>query len=164
MTAFTTPRGTRRALLAASVGAAVLPAASTASQPEATPGATTDSRVTAPSWVFQLHAVQDPYAGAMQVPAEVPAGQRVVAIEVEVTNDSDQALNFTPLDVRIRDAAGLEHRGGAAIGAEPMINPRNLNPGERSRGWVWYVVPEEAALAEVVYVAPPPQFRVSLTG
>ena len=98
----------------------------------------------------------------MQVPAEAPAGQRVLAIEVEVTNDSDQALAFTPLDVRLRDAGGVEYRGGAAIGTEPTINPRNLNPGERSRGWVWYLVPDATETAEIVYIAPQPQFRVPL--
>ncbi len=44
-----------------------------------------------------------------------------------------------------------------------MINPRSLNPGELSRGWVWFNVPAEARLLEVVYVAPAPQFRVPLT-
>jgi hypothetical protein len=161
MTDATTPRATRRALLAATVAAAApLPAA--ARQSDATPTSDAGARVIAPHWVFELHEVQDPYAGAMQVPAEAPAGSRIIAIEVEVTNDSEQPLAFTPIDVRMRDAAGIEYRGGAAIGAEPMINPRNLNPGERSRGWVWYVVPESADPAEVVYVAPQPQFRVSL--
>lgn len=162
MTSSITSKGSRRALLAATVAGAALPLQAAARQPEATPGATSDTRVTSPQWVFELHEVQDPYAGTMQIPAEVPAGQRVLAIEVEVSNDSEQPLDFTPLDVRLRDAAGVEHRGGAAIGAEPTINPRNLNPGERSRGWVWYVVPEATEPAEVVYVAPPAQFRVSL--
>lgn len=161
MTTPTTLRASRRALLAATVAvAAPLPAR--ASQPEATPTGEDGLRVTAPQWVFEMHEVQDPYAGVMQIPPEVPTGQRIVAIEVEVSNDSDQPLGFTPIDVRVRDAAGVEYRGGAAIGVEPMINPRNLNPGERSRGWVWYVVPEASGLAEVVYVAPQPQFRVPL--
>lgn len=156
-------RASRRSLLAATVAAAIAtPIPVAARQPDATPAAA--SRVTAPQWVFELHEVLDPYAGVMQVPAELPAGTRAVAIEVEVSNDSDQPLAFTPLDVRLRDAAGVEYRGGAAIGTEPMINPRNLNPGERSRGWVWYIVPDAVEPVEVAYVAPPPQFRVALPG
>jgi hypothetical protein len=162
MTSSIALKGSRRALLVATVAGAALPLHVAARQPEATPGAASGARVTAPQWVFELHEVQDPYAGAMQVPAEVPAGQRVLAVEVEISNDSDQALSFTPLDVRLRDAAGVEHRGGAAIGTEPAINPRNLNPGVGARGWVWYVVPEATEPAEVVYVGPPPQFRVPL--
>jgi len=115
-----------------------------------------------PAWSFQVHALQDPYPGTMQAPSEAPAGTRYVAVEVELTNDSDQALNFTPVEVRLRDAAGVEYRGGSAIGTEPMINPRNLNPGERSRGWVWFIVPTATQPVEVVYVAPAPQFRQPL--
>lgn len=161
MSVSSNPKGSRRALLAASVAGVALPFP-VAAQTDATPDAGGSARVTAPQWVFELHQVQDPYAGTMQIPPEVPTGQRVLAVAVEVTNDSDQPLNFTPLDVRMRDAAGVEYRGGAAIGAEPTINPRNLNPGERSRGWVWYVVPEATDPAEIVYVAPPPQLRVPL--
>jgi len=118
--------------------------------------------IEAPAWSFRLVTLQDPHEETLQVPQELPEGSRVVAIEVEVVNDSDQALNFTPIDVRLRDRGGSEFRGGAAIGTEPMINPRNLNPGERSRGWVWFIVPEETELAEVVYIAPQPQFRVAV--
>jgi hypothetical protein len=118
--------------------------------------------VDAPRWRFRLHAAEDPYAGTLQVPTEPPAGSRVVAVEVEVLNEADQPLAFTPIDVRLRDAGGTEYRGGAAIGAEPMINPRNMNPGELSRGWVWFIVPSGADAVEIVYVAPQPQFRVSL--
>jgi hypothetical protein len=116
----------------------------------------------APAWSFALHAVQDPYGGQMQVPQAPPAGTRYVAAEVEVINDSDQALNFTPVEIRLRDQAGTDYRGGAAIGAEPMISPRNLNPGERSRGWVWFIVPVATQAVEIVYVAPGPQYRVPL--
>ncbi len=119
-------------------------------------------RVEPPAWVFVLHELQDPYAGEVQAPAEAPAGTRYVGIEVEIINDSDQALNVTPLDVRLRDETGVEYRGGAAIGAEPTVNPRSLNPGELSLGWIWFIVPWEAELVEAVYVAPPPQFRVPL--
>ncbi len=51
---------------------------------------------------------------------------------------------------------------GAATGTEPMISPRNLNPGERSRDWVWFIVPEATVPVEFLYVAPPPQFRIPL--
>lgn len=116
-----------------------------------------------PAWLFQVHAVQDPYPGVMQAPTEAPSGMKFVAVEVEVINDSEQGLAFTPVEVRLRDAAGIDYRGGSAIGTEPMISPRNLNPGERSRGWVWFILPIETEPVEVVYVAPAPQFRVQVS-
>ncbi len=123
----------------------------------------TGSAVGPPAWSFQVYVVQDPYTGAMQAPAEPPPGTKYVGVEVELINDSDQGLNFTPVEVRLRDAAGVDYRGGSAIGTEPMISPRNLNPGERSRGWVWFILPADVQPVEVVYVAPAPQFRVPLT-
>ena len=73
-----------------------------------------------------------------------------------------RALAFTPIDIRLRSADGVEYRGGSAIGMEPTINPRNLNPGERSRGWVWFTVPEGTTASEIVYIAPQPQFRITI--
>ena len=162
------PSATRRGLVAGAVvalatGVTTSAPALAARQDATPPGWSPYPLAEAPAWTFAAHTVQDPYTGTMQVPAEIPAGSRAVAIEVEVTNDADQALNFTPIDVRLRDDAGQEYRGGAAIGTEPMISPRNLNPGERSRGWTWFIVPEATIPVELVYVAPPPQFRIALT-
>ena len=129
----------------------------------ATPEADTGQRSAGPpDWSFVVHTYQDTYTGQIQAPQEQPPGTRFVAAEVEVINDSDQSLNFTPLDLRLRSDTGVEYRGGSAIGTEPTINPRNLNPGERSRGWVWFIVPVDAIATELVYFGPSPQFRIPL--
>ena len=128
-------------------------------------------RATAPNWSFAALQAQDPYAGSVesgapQVTADAGAtpiaAARVVGFEVEVDNSSDQPLDFSPSDVRLRLADGVEYRGGVTIGAEPRISSRMLNPGERSRGWVWFAVPGDAELLELVYVAPPPELRIQL--
>jgi hypothetical protein len=120
------------------------------------------ARVSPPAWFLTLHQLHDPYPGDIQAPAEPPAGTRYVAAELQIDNESDQALDFTPADIRLQDEAGFEYRGGTAIGAEPMLNARNLNGGERSRGWVWFTVTAEARLAGLIYAAPGPLFRVPL--
>jgi hypothetical protein len=154
------PFSTRRQIVLAAGAGLALAAGAREAGARQTPEA--QETATLPDWQFAVHIVQDPYAGTMQAPATAPAGTRYAAAEVEVINNSDQALNFTPVDVRIRDAAGVDYRGGGAIGTEPMIGVRNLNPGERSRGWVWFTIPAGAVLVELVYVAPAPQFRVTL--
>jgi hypothetical protein len=135
-----------------------------ASAAQATPAAVGVRTAGAPDWSFVLHGYQDDYSGEIQAPQERPSGMRFAAAEIEIINDSDQPLAFTPIDIRLRSADGVEYRGGSAIGMEPTANPRNLNPGERSRGWVWFTVPDGAAASEIVYVAPQPQFRIDLTG
>jgi hypothetical protein len=128
---------------------------------QATPPPVTE-RVPAPAWFVTLHQLQDPYAGVIQAPAEPPAGTRYVAAELQIDNEADQALAFTPADVRLRDESGFEYRGGTAVGQEPMLNARNLNGGERSRGWVWFTVAAEARVTSLVYIAPAPQFRIAV--
>lgn len=158
---------TRRTFLGAAVlGMSALSLASSAPRgviAQSTPTAESEpNRVAPPAWFLTLHQLQDPYAGVIQAPAEPPAGTRYVAAEIQIDNDSDQALDFSPADVRIGDEAGFEYRGGTAIGAEPMLNARNLNGGERSRGWVWFTVSTEARLVGLLYAAPGPVFRVTL--
>lgn len=121
-----------------------------------------EHHVAAPNWTFGLLNVQDPYEGTIQMPQTAPAGTRYVAAEVEIDNASDQPLAFTPAEIRMRDDSGTDYRGGSALGTEPSINQRNLNGGERSRGWVWFTIPTGTRLVEIVYVGPQPQFRLSL--
>jgi len=142
-------------------------AAASLAQGDATPRANPDAddavgHATAPAWTITVAVVHDPYPGEIQAPENPPAGVRFVATELVIDNASDQALAFTPADVRLVDATGVEYRGGAAAGTEPFLGVRNLNGGDRSRGWVWFMVPEAAALAEVIYVAPTPLFRIAL--
>src|SRR3954451_23305101 len=128
---------------------------------QSTPESTT-GRIGPPQWFLTVITLQDPYSGVIQAPAEPPANTRYIAAELQIDNDSDQALNFTPTDIRLRDEAGFEFRGATAIGQEPMLNARNLNAGERSRGWVWFTVAADARLVELIYVAPAPTFRATL--
>ncbi len=135
-------------------------------QQEATPEAQEDQDLVGqaemPRWRFSVYRFQDPYPGEIQVPQEEPPGTRYVAAEVGIDNESDQPLNFSPADIRLRDTAGVEYRGGTALGTEPAISPRNMNVSERSRGWVWFTVAAEADLVGLVYAAPQPQLRVDL--
>lgn len=158
-------RATRRELIgSAAAGLAVVTLRADRTAAQATPAATPAAQSAgAPKWSFVLHDYEDEYAGEIQAPQERPVGMRFAAAEVEIINDSDQALAFTPIDIRLRGADGVEYRGGSAIGMEPTANPRNLNPGERSRGWVWFTLPEGASASELVYIAPQPQFRISLS-
>ena len=119
-------------------------------------------RATAPAWSVSVAALHDPYPGQIQAPESPPAGVRFIATEVVIENASDQALDFTPADIRLVDSTGIEYRGGAAAGTEPFLGVRNLNGGDRSRGWVWFMVPENAVIAELIYVAPTPLFRIPL--
>ena len=157
-------RSTRRELIgSAAAGMAVVALRVDRIAAQGTPEAASGERTAgAPDWSFVVHSYEDAYPGEIQAPPERPPGMRFAAADVEIVNDSDQPLAFTPIDIRLRSADGVEYRGGSAIGMQPTVNPRNLNPGERSRGWAWFTVPEDASIREIVYLAPQPQFRIPL--
>ena len=116
-----------------------------------------------PQWLFTVQVFQDPYAGVLTRPVEPEPGIRYVAVEVVIENQSDQPLDFTASDVRVRDEQGVEYSGDSAVvGEEPKLVSQNLPDGERTRGWVWFSIPENAAITEVRFVTAPPQLRVQL--
>jgi hypothetical protein len=116
-----------------------------------------------PHWVFTVQVFQDPYAGVLTRPAEPEPGIRYIAAEIVIENQSDQPLDFTSSDVRLRDEQGIEYGvNSAVVGEEPKLVSQNLPDGERTRGWVWFTVPEGTAITELRFVPAPPQLRVRL--
>jgi hypothetical protein len=161
------PRTSRRRLLGAVAlaGAASAPTGGGRAVPalaQGTPAEGEIGRAEAPAWTFAVFAVQDPYLGEILQPQTAPTGTRYVSAEVQIDNASDQPLNFNPVEIRLRDAAGTEYRGGSAVGTEAYLSVRNLNGGERSHGWVWFTVPENVEIVEIAYYGPQPVFSVVL--
>ena len=124
-----------------------------------TPGAVT---APAPDWAFVVHGMQDPYAGVLTNPEEPAPGMRYVAFEVEVVNASDQPLSFASNAVHLWDDEGFSYRSGAVTGSEPALPGRTLPEGERARGWVWFAVPEDVTLTDILLVPSAPELRVGL--
>jgi hypothetical protein len=158
--------GPERALFVG--GARTHPAEIAAAQNAGTPAASSVSgemigRTEAPRWAFAVLTFQDPYAGQVTRPEEPELGTRYVAAEVVIENPSDQPLEFTVSAVRLRDEAGVEYPAtSTVVAAEPKLVGQNLPGGERTRGWVWFVVPQSAVITELKLIAPAPQLRVRL--
>ena len=62
----------------------------------------------------------------------------------------------------MRDTQGFQYAAGDVTGTEPRLVSQNLPDSERTRGWVWFMVPENAELTEIAFDGPPPSFRVPL--
>jgi hypothetical protein len=143
------------------------PAGARSNQEQSTPVATTGEETeigeaTMPQWRFVVSDFRDPYEGVLSKPSELPSGLRLVAFQIILFNGSDQPLEYSVSDVRLRDIEGTEYRGGDYIGEEPRLVSQNLPDGERTRGWVWCAIDEGAQPAEVIFVAPPPVLRIPL--
>jgi hypothetical protein len=135
---------------------------------DATPEAGADQMVgqaEMPRWVFTVLVWQDPYAGELTRPAEPEPGVRYIGAEVRIENQSDQPMEFASTDVRLRDEQGVEYPSSSAVvGAEPKLTGQNLPDGERTRGWVWFSVPENTVITEMRFQAPQPLLRVQVPG
>ena len=116
----------------------------------------------APDWTFVVHGMQDPYGGVLTTPPQPAPGMRYVGFDVEVVNDSDQPLSFAGTGVYLRDNEGFSYRSGTVAGSEPALAGRTMPAGERARGWVWFEVPADATLTEIVLVPTAPELRVGL--
>jgi hypothetical protein len=147
------------ALLVAGAFLLVLTGAPAALGQDATPEAVS---VAAPDWTFVVHGMQDPYAGELTTPPEPAPGMRYVGFDVEVVNESDQPLSFASTGVYLRDEEGFSYRSGTVGGREPALSGRTMPAGERARGWVWFEVPEDATLTEILLVPTAPELRVGL--
>jgi len=150
---------------AAPIGAAAQQSNEPAEQSAATPASdepTPVGEAEMPAWRFVVLDVIDPYGGTLTRPDGLPANTRVIALQVVLSNESEQPLEFMVTDFRLRVADGSEYRAGDYLGTEPRIVSQNLPDGERTRGWVWFGIPEAAVAASIVFVAPPPVLRVPL--
>jgi hypothetical protein len=130
----------------------------------ATPGAGTGEQPQAsmPDWGFVVRNYVDPYQGKLTFPDGVGADKHVIQVEVVIINASDQPLSFKASDVHLLDNEGVEYAAGNAQGSEPKLVSQDLPDGERTRGSVWYIVPDSAVITEVKFYAPPPQLRVRI--
>jgi hypothetical protein len=125
-----------------------------------TAGAEVNLEVTMPDWRFAVVTIQNPYQGTLTTPDSVGAGISVIAYQVILTNNSDQPMEFRITDIRLRDSQGVEYRAGEYIGTEPRLVSQNLPDGERTRGWVWFALPDGSTPASLVFLAPSPTLRV----
>ncbi|MER3436606.1 MAG: hypothetical protein C4346_02720 [Chloroflexota bacterium] len=116
----------------------------------------------APEWSFTVVSLEDPYTGRITRPAEPDPDARFVAVQVIINNASDSPLDFQVSDIRVRDTDDVEYQAGDAIGSEPRLVSQNLPDKERTRGWVWFQIPNEARVREVRFYAPRPVFRVQI--
>ncbi len=116
----------------------------------------------APDWSFTVVSIEDPYTGRITRPSEPDPDARFVAVQVIITNASDSPLDFQVSDVRLRDADDIEYQAGEAIGSEPRLVSQNLPDGERTRGWVWFQIPQGSRVSEVRFYGPRPVFRVRI--
>ena len=96
-----------------------------------------------------VHAVTDPVVPEDEFfgPEE---GNRWVAIEVSITNVSDEPKDYGPYDFKVRDADNFEHDPGF-VDLERDLSSGSLLPGDTIRGQIGFEVPLDAELVRLVF-------------
>jgi hypothetical protein len=130
---------------------------------EGTPTESLVGEVVAPEWRFAVTIFEDPYRGTITTPSEPPPGTRYIGVEVVITNNSEQPLEFRVPNVRLLDDRGFNYAAGDVQGTEPRLVSQNLPDLERTRGWVWFMVPADAVVSAMIFNGPIPTFRVPVS-
>jgi hypothetical protein len=95
-----------------------------------------------------LHEKVDPAApGRFNGPA---AGARWVAFDVSVANTGTAQIDYNPNFFRLKSVDNREY-DLAFGGPEPNLSYGKQQPGDTSRGWVTFEVPEGVGLATLTY-------------
>jgi len=94
-------------------------------------------------------AVEDPAKPGMF--ASVEDGEKVVAIEIIVGNISGEKIGVNPLNASLVDDEGYVYEVELGGRDGDQIDVADVNPGEKVRGWVAFVIPENATPTSIKY-------------
>ena len=78
-------------------------------------------------------------------------GKKLVAVEIIVSNISGEVLKINPLNTNLLDNEGFVYQADLN-GIEGQLGLIDLFPGEQARGWVSFILPENATAANVKYL------------
>jgi len=91
--------------------------------------------------------VQDPADG----PRPASDGDRLVAVEIEIGNDTGDDLRYDVTHFRLAGDDGEEWQATCG-GLDPAVASGEVDPGESVTGWVTFAIPAEAAATRFTYL------------
>jgi hypothetical protein len=112
-------------------------------------------------YFFQAVAVEDPAKPGVLYQEE--SGKRLVAVDVIIGNVNGSADSFNPLSAVLLDDEGYAYRPDLG-GRDGQLSLIEVNPGERVRGWISFVVPDNAKLRSLKYDFNGDTIKAGLTG
>lgn len=95
--------------------------------------------------------VEDPTTPGMFY--EPIPGFKLVAVEIVVGNVSGEMFTANPLSAMLVDANGFVYRPELA-GRDGQLELMDLNPGEKVKGWVAFIIPDSATPASIKFELP----------
>ena len=122
--------------------------------PTATPAAArTGDPLRLGDYTVTLLDTRDP-ATSVYALVQPTQGNRFVAYQVEITNNSSRIVPYSYQHFRIRDAGGTELRSTASTTLEPALQIGNLAPRETITGWITFMPRADLAIEALYFQAP----------
>jgi hypothetical protein len=94
-------------------------------------------------------SVEDPTAPSMLYSEE--EGHKLVAVEIVVGNEGDEAISVNPLYAYLVDDRGYVYGLDLASIEKDQLATVDVDAGEKVKGWVGFTIPEAATPAAVKY-------------
>ena len=115
---------------------------------------------TIPEVTLTVYRYEDPYQGNLISPEEPDPARRYIGIDIGVKNFSSFPVQLPTSSIRLRDELGQEYQPGGATGDDLRLNGRTLAALDQARGWVWFSVPADAQIVQIVYIPSTLEIRI----
>ena len=83
-----------------------------------------------------------------------PDGRPIVRLRAQFENRGDRAAFFADLYFQLVDADGRRYEPEVNVDSPDRLNQGPLPPGQSSAGYLWYLVPPNTRVVEVLYDGP----------
>ncbi len=96
--------------------------------------------------------VEDPWT-SNDAEVSAPTGRRFVAFEITIEGPEDTEAGWyvSPMSFKLSDSEGFAYAPTKDIGAEPLLTTIDLDPGEKTRGWLTFDVDEGSDVRSLSY-------------
>jgi len=78
------------------------------------------------------------------------SGNKYVALDITLKNDSDEAYNYNVLEFKLQDSQDYSYTN-AVTDIEPYITTGAIQPGQTTRGFVPFEMPTENEPVKLIY-------------
>ncbi len=97
---------------------------------------------------FIIHSVENYEAKSKYMQPE--EGFRLIAVDVEVKNISNEVQGYNVFNYEAQDSEGYVYEHGFHENKEPYFGSGDISPGQTRRGWVTIQVKESAEIVAII--------------
>lgn len=123
------------------------------SQPDASYSPTLGTRAEMGGYFLYAETIEDPATPKSYKSDEIGDNERLLSIQVVLGNDSGEPADIYPWYFYLVDSEGFiyEYAGSIRDDERDFDDISDISPGEKSRGWVSFIVPNNIVPAQIKF-------------